>query len=117
MSKEVEEAIKSCNLLLNGDIMLHTLDDDGGTAYSGVVNKLYNKDIETVLNYIKELEEKHKETCRLNVIFLKNINDRIPKQKIRELKEKIHNTLDKNGITRVYQLEIDNYFDELLEEE
>ena len=37
--------------------MLHILDDDGGTAYSGEVNKLYNKDLETVLNYIKELEE------------------------------------------------------------
>ena len=57
MSKEIEEAIKNCNLLLAGDIMLHILDDDGGTAYSGEVNKLYNKDLETVLNYIKELEE------------------------------------------------------------
>ena len=43
--------------------------------------------------------------------------DSIPKQVIKELKEKIHNTLDKNGITRGYQLKIDEYFDELLKED
>ena len=41
----------------------------------------------------------------------------ISKDKIRELKEKIHKTLDENGITRAYQLEIDGYFNKVLEEE
>lgn len=40
----------------------------------------------------------------------------IHKDKIREIKEKIHNELDGNGITRVYQLNVDKYFNELLEE-
>lgn len=40
----------------------------------------------------------------------------ISKDKIREIKQSIHNTLDENGITRGYQLKIDKYFDELLEE-
>lgn len=64
MTDEEKEAIKSCNLLLNGDITLHILDDDGGTAYAGAVNKLYNEDLETVLNLIKtqqeEIEKKDK---------------------------------------------------------
>lgn len=64
MTDEEKEAIKSCNLLLNGDITLHILDDDGGTAYAGEVNKLYNEDLETVLNLIKtqqeEIEKKDK---------------------------------------------------------
>jgi hypothetical protein len=40
----------------------------------------------------------------------------INKDKIRELKQSIHNALDKNGITRGYQQIIDKSFDELLEE-
>ena len=58
-SKEVEEAIKNCNLLLVGDITLHIIDDDGGTAYAGTVNKQYNEDLKTVLNYISELEKEN----------------------------------------------------------
>ena len=34
--------------------------------------------------------------------------------KIEGLAEKIHNELDKNGITRAYQTIIDSYFDEVL---
>ena len=41
----------------------------------------------------------------------------IPKIKVEELKEKIHNLLDNNGITRAYQLEIDKYFEDLEEGE
>ena len=33
------------------------------------------------------------------------------------IKEKIHNLLDNNGITRAYQLEIDKYFEDLEEGE
>lgn len=63
LRKKEKQAIKSCKLLLNGDISLHILDDDGGTAYAGEV-KLYNDDLETVLNLVetqaKELEKKDK---------------------------------------------------------
>jgi len=40
----------------------------------------------------------------------------IPKSKVKELKEKVHELLDKNGIARVYQIMIDKYFNRLLEE-
>ena len=60
MSEEEEKAIGQVRLLLAGDISLYIEDDDGGTAYNGIVNKLYNDDLETVLNLInkqqKELE-------------------------------------------------------------
>ena len=68
MSEEEKKAIGQCKLLLNGDITLHIIDDDGGTACYGTVNKQYNEDLETVLNLIekqqKELnaeKEKNKE--------------------------------------------------------
>ncbi len=57
MNNEEKQAIKNCNLLLNGDITLHIIDDDGGTAYAGTVNKLYNKDLETVLNLIEKQQK------------------------------------------------------------
>ena len=60
-SKEVDEAIKSCNLLLMGDITLHIINDDGGTGYAGVVDKQYNDDLKTLLNYISDLENKLKQ--------------------------------------------------------
>lgn len=56
-TKEVEEAIKNCNMLLAGDITLHIIDDDGGTAYAGEVNKTYNDDLKTALSYIETLEQ------------------------------------------------------------
>lgn len=37
-------------------------------------------------------------------------------EKNKELQQKIHKELDKNAITRAYQLIIDDYFKELLEE-
>ena len=57
ISEEERKAIKMCRLLLNGDITLHVLDDDGGTAYAGTVNKEYNKDLETVLNLVEKQEK------------------------------------------------------------
>lgn len=36
--------------------------------------------------------------------------------KIQELKENIHNILDKNGITRTYQKAIDEQFEKILKE-
>ena len=40
----------------------------------------------------------------------------INRSKVEELRKKIHDDLDKNGITRAYQIIIDRYFMELLEE-
>lgn len=62
MNDKEKKAIGMCRLLLNGDITLHVIDDDGGTAYAGTVNKTYNDDLETILNLIEnqkaELEKK-----------------------------------------------------------
>ena len=121
MSKEVKEAIKSCNLLLAGDIMLHILDDDGGTAYSGEVNKLYNKDLATVLNYIKELEEKIKlcEDTGTKLINKKTFTDNfINKQVIRDKIEELESMKLLGG--KVFQTIIEEkikILNELLESE
>ena len=40
----------------------------------------------------------------------------VEKYKVIKLKGKIHQLLDENGITRGYQLIIDGYFNELLED-
>lgn len=40
----------------------------------------------------------------------------INRSKVEELRKKIHDYLDTNGITRAYQISIDRYFMELLEE-
>ena len=114
MSKEVEEAIKNCNLLLAGDIMLHILDDDGGTAYSGEVNKLYNKDLETVLNYIKELEE---DNCkwRANYVLLSAENGVIPKQVIRDKIEELRKEKQKyDNEIRIYTMRESFVFQEMI---
>ena len=64
MNDKEKKAIGMCRLLLNGDITLHVIDDDGGTAYAGTVNKTYNDDLEIILNLIEnqkaELEKKDK---------------------------------------------------------
>lgn len=60
MRKEEQQAINQCRLLLNGDITVHIIDDDGGTAYYGTVNKQYNNDLETVLNLVEQQERELK---------------------------------------------------------
>ncbi len=40
----------------------------------------------------------------------------INRSKVEEIRKKIHDDLDTNGITRAYQISIDRYFMELLEE-
>ena len=40
----------------------------------------------------------------------------IPKSKVKELGEKVHNKLDNNAITRGYQIIIDEMFSKVLEE-
>lgn len=51
-----------------------------------------------------------------NLDFEEYMNQFIPKEKIIILKEKIHNVLDRNGITRTYQIAIDEQFEKLLKE-
>ena len=41
----------------------------------------------------------------------------VEKYKVIKLKGKIHQLLDENGIAKAYQLTIDRYFNELLEDE
>ena len=55
-SKEVEKAIKYCNLLLAGDITVHIKNEYGETEYAGDVDKQYNEDLKTLLDYIEKLE-------------------------------------------------------------
>ena len=70
-------------------------------------------EIKCLYNFISIREERIDELVEINEKY----NDLyISKDKIRKLKEIVHKTLDNNGITRVYQLTIDNYFKELLEE-
>lgn len=87
--KEIK-AIKMCRLLLNGDITLHIIDDDGGTAYAGTVNKTYNNDLETVLNLI-EKQKAEIEDLKLKIQTQKELL----KMKTREIekKDKIINML------------------------
>ena len=101
-------AIKSCKLLLNGDITLHIIDDDGGTAYAGTVNKLYNEDLETVLNLIQtqqeEIEQSNKVIDKRNEEKLKLVEMCLKKDKI------INNSI--NEIEKIRQ-----YFSEDLQVE
>ena len=84
MNDKEKKAIGMCRLLLNGDITLHVIDDDGGTAYAGTVNKTYNDDLETILNLIEnqkaELEKKDKEIEKLkkdNKELLRKLRNRV----------------------------------------
>ncbi len=61
-----------------------------------------NEQYELIRRHIEKLEDE--------------LKDCIHKDKIRKLKELVHKTLDDNGITRGYQLTIDNYFKKLLGE-
>lgn len=99
MTEEERKAIGQCKLLLAGDITLHILDDDGGTAYAGIVNKGYNKDLEIVLNLIEKLENmykkehnEHMEMKRQNAI-LRN-NERILKEKLETQTQNYHSAME-----------------------
>lgn len=83
MTDKEKRALRMCYLLTEGDIYLHVIDeDDGGTSYTGIVNKNYNEDLETVLNLAKKqdkiidlmagritelLQEKHKKEDIINI--------------------------------------------------
>lgn len=70
-----------------------------------------NEQLRTEVNSLKEEKEQYKN----DYFNLYEQNKQyIHYSKIEELAEKIHNELDKNGITRAYQTIIDSYFDEVL---
>ena len=48
---------------------------------------------------------------------LSELKNSIPKQVILELKEKVHETLEINAMTRFYRIVIEDYFDEILKGE
>lgn len=70
-----------------------------------------NEQLRTEVNRLKEEKEQYKN----DYFNLYEQNKQyIHYSKIEGLAEKIHNKLDKNGITRAYQTIIDSYFDEVL---
>lgn len=79
-----------------------------------ITHPFFNDIVTSVLTYIEELEVE-KEQYKNDYFNLYEQNKQyIHYLKIEELAEKIHNELDKNGITRAYQIIIDGYFDEVL---
>lgn len=73
------------------------------------------KAIEHLITRNRELEYKLRE--KINIEAHEQVQQLyIPKSKIKELKEKTYKLLDNNGFTRAYQLEIDRWFEELLED-
>lgn len=80
-----------------------------------------NIELEKAIENVKEFNKQKFRDCGvLNQsidIVLEELNNRIPRKDIEDLKEKIHWELDKNGITRAYQIVIDGYFNKLLNKE
>lgn len=76
------------------------------------INEEHKKENGELRAKVKELEEELYSANKIVEEYL----DGIPKQKIKELKENIHNIMDKNGMTRAYQIVIDEQFKELLQE-
>lgn len=108
---------------------LETLDDL--RVYN--LNKfISDKEAKAIMTTLKLINKQQKEIEELEAMidlksygvfrtqkenFRKRIKEEyISKDKIKDLKQLVHKTLDDNGITRGYQLTIDNYFKELLEE-
>lgn len=81
---------------------------------NAIKNGLENEKLLQENKELKKLENLTNESIKNSNSIKKNY---IPKSKVKELNEKIHNLLDDNGITRAYQLEIDKYFEDLEEGE
>ena len=80
------------------------------------------KAIQNLIARNKELEKNYINPSKARISYYDTkkgtqvvIEGFVPKSKIKELKEKVHNKLDENGITRGYQIIIDEYFEELLD--
>lgn len=96
------------------------------------INEEHKRENGELRNKVKELERVidrgwlvYTEKLENQIADLKSLNrekilelkqNSIPKQKIKELKENINNIMDKNSITRAYQIVIDEQFKELLQE-
>lgn len=79
-------------------------------TYMQILLNLINKQQEVIEQL--NISDTSKELSSMNYYNLyKELNN-----KIKELKQLIHKTLDNNGITRGYQIVIDDYFDKLLGE-
>ncbi len=93
MNKEIEEAIRKCNLYIQGGVM-HLVDcnSKGQLVFKGCDTSA----IETVLNYIKEIEKENKniKDTDLTSVYLKGVYDGQEKiitkirKRIKELKNK-----------------------------
>lgn len=141
-SKEVKEAIE----LLHNEILSIKEGLEKGWYYGERYNLEQEiKKKETILNYISELEEENTNLKEMYIRTARNFDEKgktefaeymlaqieeiptfttweeyitwVSKDKVRELKEKVHKTLDANGITRAYQIFIDKDFEELLGEQ
>lgn len=115
MNEEEKKAIKMCRLLLNGEITLHIIDDDGGTAYAGAVNKTYNDDLQTVLNLIKK-QQAEIETLKKDFEIIDHECSRLEKEDIK--KDLLINMLAEQLTTPVHskELVIDYYKKEISSE-
>lgn len=85
------------------------------------INIEEEKAIAIILNLIekqqKEIEELKEKNTHITKEIVEFVNSHyISKDKIKRLRHKIHKELDINAITRGYQLIIDKYFKEALEE-
>ena len=75
MNKEIEEAIRKCNLFIQAGAIIHIVDCN---SKGQLVFKEYDTSaIETVLNYIKEIEKENKniKDTDLTSVYLKGVYD------------------------------------------
>lgn len=78
---------------------------------------LLDEAINGILYLYNQLEEKTIASQRVIIELDDKLqNESISKDKIRDLQQLVHETLDSNGITRAYRIVIDKYFNEILEE-
>lgn len=118
MNEEEKKAIEDTKDILK-ELNKHKDKDFIGRLY--YKNKPIEDILQILLNLIDKQQKEIEELKGINAIQkyrIEVIDERelISKDKIKKLKELVHKTLDDNGITRGYQLTIDNYFKVLLGE-
>lgn len=113
----IEEDIKVLNYLLT-------------FKGKGLEYALEKKHIEAIENILQGYEKQKQEKEKWKELYLEKLDETTDiildynklkekvkiADKIQELKENIHNILDKNGITRAYQIAIDEQFEKILKE-
>lgn len=114
MKKQLDEKDKRIKELEDENRKLKVVRSEYAYGYENTYFITKNDLVQIDKNkYLIEIEEG--KFVDLKQVYLDNKNG-IPKQKIKELKENIHNIMDKNSITRAYQIVIDEQFKELLQE-